>query len=117
MNLRTKLQITAYKKLILRTVILFRDMSGSEWLPKDKLEDILVEVIEDIEYDNFKNAMDRLVGLPYSYKVKEFIDKYRKSLLSQTNAYAIPKLLYDEHGRSYVTTYGRSKFFYCMYFL
>lgn len=81
-------------------------MSGTQWLPKDELELVLVEEIADIEYTNFVNAMNRLVALPYSYKTKEFIDKYRKPLITQTNTYDVLKPQYDEQGRAFVTTYG-----------
>lgn len=65
-----------------------------------------MEAIEDIEYNNFVSAMDRLSSLPYSYKAKEFIYTFRKPLISQSNTYEIPKPQYDEQGRMFVTTYG-----------
>lgn len=73
---------------------------------KEELEQVLVEEIADIEYNNFVNAMDRLVSMPYSYKAHEFISKYRKPLMVQTNAYDILQPQYDEQGRMSVTTYG-----------
>lgn len=84
-------------------------MSGTQWLSKEELELVLVEEIAEIEYTNFVNAMSRLVALPYSYKTKEFIDKYRKPLMTQTNTYDILKPQYDEQGRMFVTTYGNCK--------
>jgi small subunit ribosomal protein S9 len=81
------------------------DLSGSEWITKEQLENILVEEIKEIEYDNFKNAMDRLASLPYSYRIKDFINKYRKPLMVQTTTYDIPKVQYDKDGRSYITVY------------
>lgn len=50
--------------------------------------------------------MNRLAALPYSYKSKEFIDKFRKLLLIQRTTYEIPKPMYNKEGRMYVTTYG-----------
>src|SRR5690349_9154600 len=47
------------------------DLSGSTWMSKDQLELRLVEVIRDIEYNNFVNAITRLANHPYSYRVKE----------------------------------------------
>lgn len=84
----------------------FRDLTGSQWLPKGELEKLLVENIEDIEYDNFINAMSRLASLPYSYKTKDFINVHRKPLIAQSNKYEIPEPQYDEKGRMFVTTYG-----------
>lgn len=81
------------------------DLSGSLWLNKEQLETVLVETITDLEYDNFKVVMERLVSLPYSYRHKEFIEKYRKPLASQKFALEIPKPNYDDEGRAYITTY------------
>lgn len=66
-----------------------------------------MEEIADIEYGNFVSAMDRLVASPYAYKAKDFIDRYRKSLMKQTSTYDVPKLQYDENGRSFITVYGK----------
>ncbi|KAG7301506.1 hypothetical protein JYU34_014473 [Plutella xylostella] len=81
------------------------DFNSSTWLTKDQLERLLVEPLTDVEYDNFKLAMERLASLPYAYRHKEFIEKYRKSLASQKFALEIPKPSYDDEGRAYVTTY------------
>jgi len=82
------------------------DMSGSVWISKEKLELSLVEKIMDREYENFIKAMDRLIAHPYSYKVKDFIDKYKKPLLQQLSSQLeIPQVQYDESGRAFVTTY------------
>lgn len=70
-------------------------------------------MIEDIEYDNFVNAMTRLSSLPYAYRVKEFIYTYRKPLIADTKGNEIPKPQYDEQGRQIVTTYGRIILFLC----
>lgn len=81
------------------------NLSTSVWLTKDQLEQVLVETITDLEYDNFKLVMQRLVSLPHSYKVKEFFEKYRKPLASQKFALEIPKPSYDAEGRAFITTY------------
>lgn len=83
-------------------------MSGSQWLPQAELEKGLVENIEEIEYDNFVNAMTRLSSLPYSYRVKDFIYAYRKPLISDSHINEIPKAQYDDKGRQVITTYGES---------
>ena len=81
------------------------ELDSSTWVTKEELEQLLVENINELEYDNFKLVMDRLVALPYSYKYKEFIEKYRKPLSIQKFALEIPKPNYDENGRAFVTTY------------
>lgn len=51
--------------------------------------------------------MERLVEMPYSYRVKEFIDKFRNPLMRQLSSQTtIPEVKYDENGRSYITIYG-----------
>ncbi|XP_004922386.1 28S ribosomal protein S9, mitochondrial isoform X2 [Bombyx mandarina] len=80
-------------------------LGGSMWVNKDQLEQLLVEKISDLEYDNFKVVMERLVSLPYSYRYKDFIEKFRKPLAVQKFALEIPKPNYDEEGRAYITTY------------
>lgn len=81
------------------------NLDGSVWVTKDQLEQTLLETILDLEYDNFKVVMDRIVSLPYSYRCKEFIEKYRKPLATQKFALEIPKPSYDDEGRAFVTTY------------
>ncbi|CAO1404627.1 unnamed protein product [Diamesa serratosioi] len=81
------------------------DLSGSEWINKEQIENVLVEVIRDIEYNNFVAAMDRLALHPYSYRIKEFVEKYRKPLMSQTTTLDIPKLQVDKDGRDFITVY------------
>ncbi|KAJ8717301.1 hypothetical protein PYW08_005700 [Mythimna loreyi] len=81
------------------------NLSSSVWLTKDQLEQVLVETITELEYNNFKLVMQRLVSLPHAYRVKEFIEKYRKPLSSQKFALEIPKPSYDAEGRAFITTY------------
>lgn len=90
---------------------MIRDMSGSIWVDKETLEDMILEKLIDKEYNNFVAAMDRLVAEPYSYRIKEFIEKYRKPLMSQIKTYEIPKVKYGEDGRAYITTYGKAYLF------
>lgn len=80
-------------------------LEGNIWLGKEELENILVEKITDQEYDSFKLVMERLVRIPYSYRYKEFVEKFRKPLATQKFALEIPKPSYDDEGRAYITTY------------
>ncbi|KOB79457.1 Mitochondrial ribosomal protein S9 [Operophtera brumata] len=80
-------------------------LDGNVWLTKEQLENVLVEAITDLEYDNFKLVMDRITSLPYAYRCKDFIEKYRKPLAMQKFALEIPKPSYDDEGRAFITTY------------
>lgn len=82
------------------------DLTGFQWLSKEKLELVTAEPIQDIEHANFVNAMERLTRHPYSYRLKDFIDQYRRPLLNQTVTLEIPKPQIDEDGRSFITVYG-----------
>lgn len=82
------------------------NLTGSQWVIKEQLELLLVETIKDLEYTNFVNAMDRLATHPYSYRFKDFIEKYRRPLLNQNITLEIPKPQIDQDGRSFITVYG-----------
>uniref|UniRef100_D3TM49 Small ribosomal subunit protein uS9m n=1 Tax=Glossina morsitans morsitans TaxID=37546 RepID=D3TM49_GLOMM len=81
------------------------DLTGFAWISKDQLELRLVEKLDDIEYDNFVNVMNRLIAHPYSYKCKAFIDEHTRPLMSQSAQIEIPKPQIDADGRQYITTY------------
>lgn len=81
------------------------ELGSTVWCTKEELEQMLVEGINELEYENFKLVMERLVTLPYSYRFKEFIEKFRKPLAAQRFALEIPKPSYDENGRAFITTY------------
>lgn len=81
------------------------NLSTSVWFTKDQLEVMLVESITDLEYNNFKLVMERLVSIPYAYRHKDFIEKFRKPLSTQRFALEIPKPNYDNDGRAFITTY------------
>jgi hypothetical protein len=81
-------------------------MSGFHWLDKSTLEKELVETIGDKDYEAFISTLERLCQLPYSYRSKEFIVKYRKPLMSHEQTYQAPKPQNDADGRSFITTYG-----------
>ena len=81
-------------------------MSGFQWIDKESLEGRILETVSDRDYESFINGMERLVSLPYSYRVKDFIMEYCKSLMKQTTIADIPKPQYDKQGRAFITTYG-----------
>ncbi|CAG2062589.1 unnamed protein product, partial [Timema podura] len=104
MNSLNEFEDKMIKKRLLPDPLQAVNLTGSQWLPKEQLEKLLVESLSDKDYQNFIVLMDRLVEHPYSYRVKSFYEAYRKPLLSQTKTYDIPKPLYDADGRAYITT-------------
>lgn len=91
------------------------ELTGYQWLQKPELEKQLVEILVDKEYESFISAMERLRSLPYAYRIKDFIMKYTTPLMKKITASEVPKLQYDEQGRSYITVYG--EFFVCSGFI
>ncbi|XP_065335787.1 small ribosomal subunit protein uS9m [Cloeon dipterum] len=81
-------------------------LSGSDWLSQEKLSNLLIEQIDDAQYEQFKNVMLRLAEHPLSNKVKDFIMKYRYSLVNEAALAEIPKPSYEKDGRAYVTFKG-----------
>ncbi|KAK9511472.1 hypothetical protein O3M35_000120 [Rhynocoris fuscipes] len=79
------------------------DVTGSEWLSKQELENLIVEPLSDLEYKNFLSAGERLLSHSLSALAKDVITKYRKSLQEVTMSVEAPKPEYDETGRTFVT--------------
>ncbi|XP_068902012.1 small ribosomal subunit protein uS9m [Tenebrio molitor] len=100
-----KFEDTMIRKGIKPDPNLALDMSGFHWLDKSTLEKELVETIGDKDYEAFISTLERLCQLPYSYRSKEFIVKYRKPLMSHEQTYQAPKPQNDADGRSFITTY------------
>lgn len=95
--------------------VLQLELTGSEWLAQEQLELKLVEAIRPVEYRYFQSLMDRLAQHPYSFRVKDFINAYRKALMNQTITLDVPKAKIGEDGRAFITVYGKFKivtFFY-----
>lgn len=83
--------------------------ADSRWMTKTELEILCVETIADLEYTEFITVLDRLLELPYSYRVKEEIFKYRITDVTaqSTQLFLTPE--YDEEGRAFVQFEGRRK--------
>ncbi|KAK8763458.1 hypothetical protein V5799_033932 [Amblyomma americanum] len=84
-------------------------VQDSMWLPKKELEVLLVEMLNDQQYDYLTKTLDRLVAHPYSSHAKEFIMSYRKPKMAAVIQQEIPPLQYDETGRPYAKAEGARK--------
>uniref|UniRef100_G3MP64 Small ribosomal subunit protein uS9m n=1 Tax=Amblyomma maculatum TaxID=34609 RepID=G3MP64_AMBMU len=85
------------------------NVQDSMWLPKKELEVLLVETLNDQQYDYFTKTLDRLVDHPYSSHAKEFVMRYRKPKLATIIREKIAPLQYDETGRPYAKANGARK--------
>ncbi|XP_014242600.1 28S ribosomal protein S9, mitochondrial-like isoform X2 [Cimex lectularius] len=80
------------------------DISGSKWLSKQELENLTVEIIHDIEYNNLIYALDRLIEFGETAKCKDFIMKLRVPLMEATMTFVPPEPKFESDGKAYVTT-------------
>jgi len=81
----------------------------SRWMNKKELEILCVETIGDGEYEEFITVLNRLLELPFSYRVQDDIFKYRiTDIVSQnTQTFLTPE--YDDDGKAFVEFSGRRK--------
>jgi small subunit ribosomal protein S9 len=84
-------------------------VADSRWLNKQELETMCVETISDKEYAEFINTLSRLLELPFSYRVKDEIFKYRVTDIAAQSAQSYLTPDYDEDGRAFVQFEGRRK--------
>ncbi|KAG8587063.1 hypothetical protein GDO81_005557 [Engystomops pustulosus] len=82
------------------------DLSGRRWMIKEELENLLVEKLSDQDYLYFLQTMERLVSLPHSSIVEDFVLKYCKNLEIQSKKQMVNPLQYDEHGVAFSTGEG-----------
>lgn len=86
-------------------------------MDKESFEKKILETIHDKDYESLVNAMDRLLAMPYSYTIKDFIFQYAKPLMSSTKTYEAPKTQVDSDGRQWITVYGKELDFLFEFFL
>ncbi|XP_053637395.1 small ribosomal subunit protein uS9m isoform X2 [Cherax quadricarinatus] len=85
------------------------NVGGTEWVKKEQLEDILLEKLKDKQYEFFVRSMNRLLDHPFSYRVEEFIMKFRKHVQISVIHKEIPKLMFTAEGTPYMAAVGRRK--------
>ncbi|KAI1899867.1 hypothetical protein AGOR_G00066190 [Albula goreensis] len=84
-------------------------LTGSRWLQKEELEELLVEAISDHDYSRFLQLMERLLALPCCSVEEEFILKFRRQLDVQSSKQVIQELQHDEKGVAFASAEGRRK--------
>lgn len=78
-------------------------VNGTKWISKEDLETRLLEKINDVQYNEWVNTMDRLVGHKHFEKEFEFIKQYRVPLSSQSLTREFPPLTLEADGTKSVT--------------
>ncbi|XP_077400954.1 small ribosomal subunit protein uS9m [Vanacampus margaritifer] len=84
-------------------------LSTSRWLPKEQLEEVLVEPVSHHDYTRFLQLMERLLSLPYCAMEETFVLGYRQQLQAQSMKQTFVSLEKDEKGRPFSTSQGRRK--------
>ncbi|XP_060774154.1 28S ribosomal protein S9, mitochondrial [Neoarius graeffei] len=84
-------------------------LSGSRWLLKEELEQLLVENISDHEYARFLQLVERLLSMPYCSMEEEFLQRFRRKLEVQSSKQEIPALQHSEDGVAFSQSDGRRK--------
>nr|CAH0100287.1 unnamed protein product [Daphnia galeata] len=82
---------------------------GSDWIPKEKIESVLLEILTDAQYSNLIKTLERFTQHPYAIKEKNFVMQFRHQLAAQTEIQQVPELMKDESNRPYTTFSARRK--------
>ena len=85
-------------------------LSATRWMDLDEMKDKFKEVIKEEHVDDLIKALERLVELPFSYKAKDFIFKFRVPLSDVSDGMdSIIQPEYDAEGRGFVEYIGLRK--------
>jgi len=84
-------------------------LADSRWVTKEEQSKICLETITESEHKEFLALVERLVSLPFSYRVKEDIFKWRmkEEAVATQQQFITPQ--FDEKGRAWVEVTGRRK--------
>jgi len=84
-------------------------LADSRWVTKEEASKICLETITETEHKEFLAVLERLVKLPFSYRVKEDIFRWRvkEKISAGQQDFITPK--FDEKGRACVEFEGRRK--------
>ncbi|XP_076317498.1 mitochondrial ribosomal protein S9 [Tachypleus tridentatus] len=85
------------------------NLSGSTWVTKEGLEELIIEKTSDQDYATFVSAITNLADHPYSYRVKDYIMKFRMTLTAASLKLEILPLQYDANNHPFVKTTGYRK--------
>jgi len=77
-------------------------LATSRWVNRDELAAMVLEEVSEAEYKDMVDLLERLLELPYSYRVKDELWKWRvdiQEMVGQTEYFA-PQ--FDDQGRAFV---------------
>jgi len=84
-------------------------LAGSRWMTEAEVSKMCLETVTEEEHKELLAVLDRLVGLPFSYRVKEDIFAWRvnEGTAATQQLFITPQ--FDEDGRAWVSFEGRRK--------
>jgi len=84
-------------------------LADSRWVTKEEASKICLETITETEHKEFLTVLERLVSLPFGYRVMEDIFKWRikEGISASQQEFVTPQ--FDEKGRAWVEMEGRRK--------
>uniref|UniRef100_H3B142 Small ribosomal subunit protein uS9m n=2 Tax=Latimeria chalumnae TaxID=7897 RepID=H3B142_LATCH len=85
------------------------NLTGSRWLIKEELEEMLVEKLSDHDFARFIQLMEQILTFPYCSIEEEYIHKFRRKLEVQSRKQNIEPLQYDDKGVAFSVGEGKRK--------
>ena len=84
-------------------------LADTRWMTLEEVSRVSLETVSQGEYDEFILTLERLVSLPYSYKVIDDIFKWRVKEVAGVAVKDFIEPQFDERGRAWVETEGRRR--------
>uniref|UniRef100_A0A8C5MUA1 Mitochondrial ribosomal protein S9 n=1 Tax=Leptobrachium leishanense TaxID=445787 RepID=A0A8C5MUA1_9ANUR len=85
------------------------ELTGSRWMIKEELEDLLVETMSDQDYLRLIQMLECIQSKRYSGIEGDYLLKFCKKLEVQSKKQVVNPLQYDENGVAFSTGEGRRK--------
>nr|KAG5708910.1 hypothetical protein BaRGS_009319 [Batillaria attramentaria] len=82
---------------------------GSDWITVQRLKDMMLEPIGDLDHKQFVVLMAHLADHPLSYREEEFIMKHRRKLMVQSFTQDVQRPMVDAEGAEFMTATGKRK--------
>lgn len=84
-------------------------LADSRWVTKEEMLKICLETVTETEHKEFLTVLDRLTSLPFSYRVKDDIFKWRVREEAGADKQQFLTPQFDEQGRAWVEVEAQRK--------
>ena len=83
-------------------------LAGTRWMTRDELAAKLEEDVQEVQYEDFINALERLLFQNFSYKFKDFLFDYRVEVaVVRSKTEFIEPTFNEDDNRARVEAFGR----------